>query len=75
VRRLPGKERPAAFLLGSFVLRGGVALAGFWLLFRTGWQGLAAALAGFLAVRLLLVRRLGPAGGRDACGDKGGQPA
>jgi len=59
VRRLPARRRPHLWLLGSFVLRLGLALAAFYLLVPLGWQALATGLAGLLAARQVLVRARG----------------
>jgi F1F0 ATPase subunit 2 len=67
VRRLPAARRPALFTLGSYLGRNALAAAGLWLVMAGDWRRLAAALAGMLLVRLVLVRRLGPApGGGEA---------
>jgi len=46
-------------MAASFALRAALALAGFWLVLQGGWEGLVAAMAGFLAMREILLRRLG----------------
>jgi F1F0 ATPase subunit 2 len=68
VRRLPDTDHPAALVLGSFVLRVALVAAGFvWLLAGDPLR-LVAVLAGFLAIRVLLVRqvRTGVASGGGA---------
>jgi F1F0 ATPase subunit 2 len=58
VRRLPDTGHPAALVLASFVLRAALVAAGFvWLLAGDPLR-LVAVLAGFLAIRVLLVRRI-----------------
>ena len=64
VRRLPLVRVPAAWVLGSFVVRAGLSLLGFYGILRGGWPMLAASLAGFILVRLVAVHRLRP--GRPA---------
>jgi len=64
VRRLPLVRRPAAWVLGSFVVRAGLSLLGFYGVLQGGWPMLAASLAGFILVRLAAVHRLRP--GRPA---------
>lgn len=60
VRKLPLVRSPAILSLGSFLLRTAVVLAGFYLAMGGQWERLAACLVGFLAARLVLVRRFGP---------------
>lgn len=60
VRRLPQISRPALWMGGSLLLRGLVVLAGFYFIVLAGWPATVAALAGFIAVRLLFGRRLRP---------------
>ncbi len=52
---------PALLFVGSFVLRMSLAVAGFWLVMAGQWERAAACLAGFVAVRIVLTRRLGSA--------------
>jgi F1F0 ATPase subunit 2 len=59
VRRLPGAAHPGMLVLGSFVLRATLVAAGFGLLLAGQPLRLVAVLAGFLAARVLLVRRVG----------------
>jgi F1F0 ATPase subunit 2 len=61
VKRLSSARRPVLLNTGSFLLRMAVALTGFYLILEQGkWQMLVVSLLGFIAVRGLLVRRLGP---------------
>jgi F1F0 ATPase subunit 2 len=60
VKRLPSARRPVLMNTASFLLRLAVALTGFYLILGAGWRMLAVSLLGFIAVRVLLVRRLGP---------------
>jgi F1F0 ATPase subunit 2 len=60
VRRLPAASRPVMLMLGGSLLRTAGSAAGLYLIMDGRWERLAAALVGFLAVRSLLVRRLGP---------------
>ncbi len=57
VQRVPTAQRPGALLLGSFLLRTAVTLAGFLALVRLGAWPLLAALVGFLAARTIVTRR------------------
>jgi len=59
VRGLPDAKRPVRRMALSFALRAALALAGFWLVLQGGWESLAAAMVGFLAMREILLRRLG----------------
>lgn len=58
VSSLPDTRRPVLWMGGSFVLRSTLVMAGFYLVMEGQWQRLLACLAGFLVVRLFLVRRL-----------------
>ena len=60
VRRLPQSSHPGPLFLSSFVLRTVVAMAGLFVIARASWIPLALAMVGFLVVRIVLVRRLGP---------------
>jgi F1F0 ATPase subunit 2 len=66
VRRLPGARRPALLMMGSFLGRTAVVLAGLYLVMGGGVWFLAAAVAGFLIARVVLVKKLGPAAGPEA---------
>lgn len=63
VRRAHRARRSTRLLLGSFLVRSVLALAGFYLLLQlTGhrWEMVALGLLGFLVGRTVLVRRLRP---------------
>jgi F1F0 ATPase subunit 2 len=61
VRQLPSAKSPARLMLGSFILRMAVLMAGFYLIMGTGhWERLAVAMLGFIIVRKILTYRLGP---------------
>lgn len=49
-------NHPALWFIGSFVLRTGLVLAGFYYLADGQWQRLIAALVGFVIVRIILLR-------------------
>jgi F1F0 ATPase subunit 2 len=67
LRRVAASRRPYGWLAASFAVRGAVVLAGFALLARLGgWWPPLAALLGFVAARLVLVRRFGPGPGAGA---------
>jgi F1F0 ATPase subunit 2 len=61
VRRLPAARRPALLALGSFAARLALAAAGFALLLGGDARRGVATLLGFVAVRLVAVRRTRPA--------------
>jgi F1F0 ATPase subunit 2 len=60
VQRLPQTRRPAVLSLVSLFIRLGLTLAVFYLVMAGRWERLLACLAGFLLMRLLLVRRWRP---------------
>jgi F1F0 ATPase subunit 2 len=66
VGRMPQVRHPLNLYFGSLVVRLTLVLTAFYgVLSYTGWPQLAAALAGFVAARLLLIRFFG----RTAAGD------
>lgn len=60
VRRGLASPRAGLIFVGSFVLRTGIVLAGFYLIGQEDWQRLAPCLLGFVAARIG-VSRLAPA--------------
>ena len=61
VRKLPAAHSSARLMLGSFILRMAVVMAGFYLIINGGhWERLAAAMLGFVILRKILTYRLGP---------------
>jgi F1F0 ATPase subunit 2 len=63
LRRLPGHPHPALWVAGSFILRLTVSLSGFYVILGPdrNLTRLGIALLAFLAVRVVLTRRLRPA--------------
>lgn len=60
VRRIPDAAHPGGLVLGSYLVRLGVAGVGFYGVLRLGGAGaLVAALVGFVVMRQLLIRRVG----------------
>jgi|GEM_PF-1742107 len=59
VRQLKDARRPVPALLSGMVCRIALLLAAFWLLTAGDPLGLAAALAGFLALRIVVTRVIG----------------
>ncbi|MBW2036981.1 MAG: ATP synthase subunit I [Deltaproteobacteria bacterium] len=66
VRRLPEVQRPTLLSLCSFIGRLGLTMVGFYFVMDGHWERLMICLLGFLAIRNLLVRWLGP--GQDSLG-------
>jgi len=60
VHWLGSSQRPLVLALGSFVLRLVVATAGFVVVGSGRWERYAAALIGFVAIRIVLLRIWGP---------------
>jgi F1F0 ATPase subunit 2 len=60
VRKLSSTQRPALLSVGSFMLRTGVVLAGFYFIMGGRWERLLACLVGFMTARIVLVIRLRP---------------
>lgn len=60
VHWLESTQRPLALALASFVLRLVVATAGFVVVGSGRWERYAAALLGFVAIRMVLLRIWGP---------------
>lgn len=52
-RRALASSHPAAWFMGSFVVRTGVTLGGFYLLADGRWERLAACLLGFVMARMV----------------------
>jgi F1F0 ATPase subunit 2 len=59
VRRIPDDPKPFRRIALSYILRMGVALTGFYLVMDGQWERLAAAMLGFVAMREMMLRRLG----------------
>ncbi len=61
VREIPRVRRPALLSMLSFVGRSSVSLAIFYFIVGLRWERVAAALAGFILMRFILVRMVQPA--------------
>jgi F1F0 ATPase subunit 2 len=59
LQRLASTDRPAILALGSFLVRSGVCIFGFYLISGNGLEGLACGLAGFILVKVALIHRWG----------------
>ena len=60
VRRALSSKRPALWCLGSFLVRAGIVLAGFYVVAGGHWERLLAGLLGFVIARYLVTRLAGP---------------
>ena len=56
VRKGVSSKRPAAWFLGSLLLRSGVVLAGFYFVSAGHWERLLACFLGFLIARVIVTR-------------------
>lgn len=60
LRRIISTQHPLVLAAVSFIVRAAAALAIFYLIMKSGWQPLVAAMVGFLIVRMAVTRLLGP---------------
>lgn len=60
VRKGVTSRRPALLFVGSFVLRSGLALAGFYWVGHNQWQALLPCLLGFGVARFIVIRLVRP---------------
>lgn len=60
IQYLPDTRRPGVLTLGSFLVRMGVILTGFYLLMDGQWERLLICLVGFLGTRNFLVHHYQP---------------
>jgi F1F0 ATPase subunit 2 len=60
IELLPSVRHPELLALGSFFIRTGGILVGFYLVMGGHWERLIACLVGFIVMRKLLVRLLKP---------------
>jgi len=61
LKRLPVSRKPQFVMAASFLVRSALTVAGFWAVMDGRWERLLAALAGFLVMRMVVMRRLPPA--------------
>ena len=66
-----GSPRPALWFLVSYLVRTGIALAGFYLLAWSHWPRLLVCLLGFLAARFIIMRQSRTAGPGNPAGEAG----
>jgi F1F0 ATPase subunit 2 len=59
VRHLPDSKRPFMSLFGSFAVRAGIVLGGFYFVAGGHWERFIAVLIGFILMREILIRRIG----------------
>jgi F1F0 ATPase subunit 2 len=59
VKRLPDTPSPLRLMLASFALRMAVVLPGFYFVMGGQWERLAAALMGFILMRMILTHHIG----------------
>ncbi len=59
IRQLPTATYPMILVLGSFILRIGTTVCGFYVVMGGHWVRLLIGLLGFLLIRAILVRRWG----------------
>lgn len=59
LQKIPDASNPALVMFKSFIIRTSVVVAGFCLVMDGHWQRAAAALMGFVIVRMILTRQLG----------------
>ncbi len=60
VRRIPVSPHPVLLLIGSYVGRMGVVLTGFYFVMGGDWKRLVSCMAGFVVIRLVLLRGVRP---------------
>lgn len=58
LKRLPGMSQPQLMVLVSFLIRAAVTVAGIWYATEGQWSRVAAALAGFILLRIILTKKL-----------------
>jgi F1F0 ATPase subunit 2 len=56
VRKSLSSRQPGLWILGSLLLRTGLALTGFYFVSRGHWERLLVCLLGFVAARLIVIR-------------------
>jgi len=60
LKHMPDSKQPALLTIGSFLGRSTVCIFGFYLISGNGLEALAFSLAGFVASKFALIRRLSP---------------
>ncbi len=65
VRKGVARKHPAAWFLGSLLLRTGIALAGFYIVSDGHWERLLTCLLGFVSARFVVTRWAGAPLERD----------
>ncbi|MDI6741686.1 MAG: ATP synthase subunit I [Smithella sp.] len=62
VKKMAASEHPVRLMVGSFAVRMIIVLTAFYFIMGGQWERLTAALIGFVAMKMLLTRRLGVKG-------------
>jgi F1F0 ATPase subunit 2 len=62
VRKTVAAKQPPLWMAGSFFLRTGITLAGFYYIGHSDWQRLVICLIGFISARLIIIRLTRPNG-------------
>lgn len=60
IQRLPGAKVPGYWILGSFLVRSALCVAGFYVIMGDDWKKLMTGLAGFFLIRIISVRWVKP---------------
>jgi len=60
VRRIQHSKHPQLLMVSSFWLRTGITVSGFYLVMAGSWHKLLAGVLGFLIMRQIMVKQLGP---------------
>jgi len=58
VRSLPRSRSPVLLSIGSFYLRMTLTMAAFYIVMQNDWRRLAVCLAGFMAVKFIMTRKI-----------------
>ena len=59
VKKLPSSEQPLRLIIESFSLRMIIVLTAFYFIMGSQWERLAAALTGFILMKIILTKKLG----------------
>jgi len=59
VKKMPSSEHPLRLIIGSFTLRMIIVLTAFYFIMGSQWERLAAALTGFVLMKIILTKKLG----------------
>ncbi|MBN1474196.1 MAG: ATP synthase subunit I [Syntrophaceae bacterium] len=59
VKKMPSSEHQLRLIIGSFALRMIIVLTAFYFIMGSQWERLAAALTGFIVMKIILTKKLG----------------